>query len=192
MAIYLNPGKSATGASYLYRSRDNGKTWGDPSRIAVGYDETGLVSLPDGRLLAALRADKGGHIAMAYSHDQGRTWSEPRQITRDAEMPGDLIVLRDGSVVFTYGEREHPCGVRALISHDGGSSWDENHLVIVADDAPNWDTGYPSSVELMDGRIFTVYYKTDVAYDPTLPTEVLAKTVRGAKARGVIWRAPGL
>ena len=190
MAIYTSPGKSGAAESRLYRSRDNGKTWGDPSRIAVGYNETGLVCLPDGRLLAAVRADKGGHIAMTYSSDQGRTWSELRQLTQDAEMPGDLIVLRDGCVVFTYGEREHPCGVRALISHDGGNSWDQNHLVIVAADAPNWDTGYPSSVELNDGRVLTVYYKTDAAYDPNLPTEVLARTLLGAKAQAVIWRVP--
>jgi Neuraminidase (sialidase) len=191
MAVYGDIGKLGASESHLYRSRDNGRTWGDPSCIAAGYDETGLVCLPDGRLLAALRADKGGHMAMAYSSDKGRTWSEPRLVTRDAEMPGDLIVLRDGTVVFTFGEREHPCGVHALVSHDGGNSWDENHLVIVADDAPNWDTGYPSSVELKDGKIFTVYYLTGTAYDPNLPTEVLARTLLGAKARGVIWRAPG-
>jgi Neuraminidase (sialidase) len=191
MAIYVGPGKSGTGESYIYRSRDNGKTWGDPSRIAAGYNETGLVCLPDGRLLAALRADRGGHIEMAYSSDLGRTWSEPSLLTRDAEMPGDLIVLRDHTVVFTYGERERPCGVHALVSHDGGNTWDQNHLVIVADDAPTWDAGYPSSVELADGRILTVYYKTEAAYDPNLPTEVLAKTLLGAKAQGVIWRAPG-
>ena len=193
MAIYGGFGKPGASESHLYRSRDNGKTWGDPSRIAAGYDETGLVSLPDGRLLAALRSSQGGqHIAMAYSSDQGRTWSEPRPLTHDGEVPGDLIALKDGSVVFAYGERGvQPFGVRALISHDGGTTWDENHRVIVAADSPNWDTGYPSSVELKDGQIFTVYYKTETAYDPTLPTAVLAGTLLGAEAQAVIWRAPG-
>ncbi len=189
MTIYID--KPEASESYVYRSRDNGKTWGDPSRIAVRYNETALASLPDGRLMAALRSDKGGHLAVAYSHDKGRSWSEPHQLTEDQEHPGDLIVLMDGSVVFTYGERNRPYGVRALVSHDGGKSWDKNHLVILADDAPNWDTGYPSSVELKDGRIFTVYYQIDVAYDAALPTEVLEKSLEGAKARGVIWRAPG-
>jgi Neuraminidase (sialidase) len=190
MAIYLG-GESRADESYLYRSRDNGKTWGDRSRIAVGYNETGLVSLPDGRLMAALRSEKGGHIAVTYSHDKGRSWAEPNQLTQDSEHPGDIIVLRDGSVVLTYGERNRPYGARALLSHDGGKSWDKNHVVILADDAPNWDTGYPSSVELKNGGILTVFYQVDVAYDATLPTEVLAKSVQGAKARGVIWRVPG-
>jgi sialidase-1 len=189
MAILVEVGESGAWDSYLYRSRDNGKTWGDPSRIAVSYEETALVSLPDGRLLAALKSEKGG-LAVAYSSDKGRSWSEPKPLTRNGEHPGDLIVLRDGSVVLTYGERNRPYGVRALVSHDGGSSWDSDHLVILADDAPNWDTGYPSSVELKDGGIFTVYYQVDVAYDAALPTEVLEKSLQGAKARGVIWRVP--
>jgi photosystem II stability/assembly factor-like uncharacterized protein len=190
MAIYLTVSKSGAEESHLYRSRDNGKTWGDPSRIAVHYNETALVSLSDGRLLAALRSTRG-RIAVAYSDDKGRSWSKPSELTRDQEHPGDLIVLGDGSVVLTYGERNRPYGVRALVSHDGGRSWDTDHLVILADDAPNWDTGYPSSVVLKDGRIFTVYYQTDVDYDPALPNEVLEKSVHGAKARGVIWRVRG-
>lgn len=193
MAVYGGFGASGASESHLYRSHDQGKTWGDASRIAAGYDETALLLLPDGRLLAALRSSgKGEHIAITSSSDQGRTWSEPRAMTHDAEVPGDLIALRDGTVVFAYGERGvQPFGVRALVSHDGGITWDENHRVIVAGDSPNWDTGYPSSVELKDGRILTIYYKTETAYDPNLPTATLAATLRGAKAEAVIWRAPG-
>jgi hypothetical protein len=102
-----------------------------------------------------------------------------------------LIVLRDGTVVLTYGERNRPYGARALVSYDGGRSWDNDYLVILADDAPNWDTGYPSSVVLNDGRILTVFYQTDVAYDSALPSEVLEKSVEGTNGRGVIWRVPG-
>ena len=29
------------------------------------------------------------------------------------------------------------------------------------DDAPDWDLGYPSTVELGDGSLFTVYYQRD-------------------------------
>lgn len=189
MAVYLDT-QSGSDESRLYRSRDNGKSWGDPSLIAAHYNETALASLPDGRLLAALRSTRG-RVAVAASKDLGRTWSDPVELTRDQEHPGDLIVLGNGTVVLTYGERNRPQGVRALLSHDGGNSWDHEHLMILADDAPNWDAGYPSSVVLKDGSIFTVYYQNDVAYDPTLPDGALEKSVQGAQARGVIWRVPG-
>jgi hypothetical protein len=45
-------------------------------------------------------------------------------------------------------------------------------------------------VVLKNGSIFTVFYQNETAYDPTLPNEVLEKSVQGAKARGIIWRVP--
>ena len=50
------PGDSS--CSYLVRSRDDGaRTWADPSVIAVRTSETGLIALPSGDLLAAVRSD---------------------------------------------------------------------------------------------------------------------------------------
>ena len=43
--------------SYLLRSRDDGVTWGDPPVIAARANETGLIALPGGELLASLRGD---------------------------------------------------------------------------------------------------------------------------------------
>ena len=49
-----------------------------------------------------------------------------------------------------------PFGVRALVSRDEGASWEE----VVLDDAePGGDLGYPSSIELADGAIYTVFYR---------------------------------
>ena len=62
-------------------------------------------------------------------------------------------------------------GVRAVISDDGGRSWDLENAVILRDDAvakqgnpigaqsPS-DIGYPISVQLTGGDIFTAYYFT--------------------------------
>ena len=68
-------------------------------------------------------------------------------------------------------------GVRALISEDGGRTWDLDHEYVLRDDGgttsdawpPEQDTpegfgssdvGYPTSVELDDGSILTLYYIT--------------------------------
>ncbi len=53
-----------------------------------------------------------------------------------------------GALLCTYGYRKHPYGQRAMMSRDGG---------------PDSDLGYPSSVELADGSVFTVYYQKERA-----------------------------
>ena len=44
-----------------------------------------------------------------------------------------------------------------MISRDGGMSWEYDY--ILRDDGPDGDLGYPSSVELDDGGLLTVYYQ---------------------------------
>ena len=43
------------------------------------------------------------------------------------------------------------------LSRDDGATWD--HDWIIRDDGPDGDLGYPASVELDDGSLFTVYYQ---------------------------------
>jgi len=50
-----------------------------------------------------------------------------------------------------------PWGKTVLsVSRDDGASWD--HDWILRDDAPG-DVGYPATVELADGSLFSVYYQ---------------------------------
>jgi len=60
---------------------------------------------------------------------------------------------------LTYGYRKGHYGQRAMICRDGGQSWEYD--LILRDDGPGHDLGYPSSVELADGSVFTVYYQQD-------------------------------
>lgn len=179
MAVYFEFFDERGNQSYLFRSRDNGKTWGNPVLLGKHYNETAIQRLPDGRLLAALRSEKGGRLAVSESRDQGRTWSPPVQVTKDNEHPADLIVLKDGRVLMTYGQRNAPRGVHAMISNDG-RSWDPARRIVLADDAPNGDCGYPSSIELASGEILTMYYQVDD----------LQNAPASAKAKAVIWTAP--
>jgi sialidase-1 len=160
MAVYFDFYGDRGHESWLFRSRDNGRTWGEQAIIGRHYNETGIVALRDGRLLAALRSEKGGHLAIAESGDQGKTWSTPVQVTKDSEHPGDLIQLRDGRVLLSYGERNAPRGVRAVLSADG-RNWDNSKPIVLAADAPVTDCGYPSSVEVGGGKILTMYYQVD-------------------------------
>ena len=56
-----------------------------------------------------------------------------------------------------YGYRGQPPGQRAIISRDDGGTWQAP--IVLRDDGPDADLGYPSSVELPDGTLLTVYYQ---------------------------------
>lgn len=166
--------------SYVFRSTNNGKTWSEPVLMGKHYNETGIVALRDGRVLAALRSEEGGHLAIAESKDRGKTWSEPVKVTADREHPGDLIQLKDGRVLLTYGERNPPRGAHAILSPDG-RSWDNSKPIVLGDKSPNTDTGYPSSVEVSPGKILTLYYRVDD----------LQNALATSSSRAVLWSAPG-
>ncbi|HEY5315781.1 MAG TPA: family 16 glycoside hydrolase [Pirellulales bacterium] len=148
--------------SYVYRSTDNGRSW---SRIAeIGdnrlqqLNETSLLLLPGGKLLAAVRS-RGGDVYLADSSDGGRTWSSTTQITPAKVHPADLCLLADGRVLMTVGDRLQDYGVRAMVAAAGETpQWDRRRVLV--DDSISADCGYPSSVLLRDGRVLTVYYST--------------------------------
>jgi photosystem II stability/assembly factor-like uncharacterized protein len=145
-------------AAVLLRSVDEGRTWEDLSMIGEGYNETSCVRLPDGTLVAALRS-VSGHVAVCHSNDAGESWSPPVQVTRDGEHPADLTLLHSGALLLTYGRRIHPKGCGALVSSDGGRTWDQDREVLLAGDGGHSsDIGYPSTVQLPDGRIVTALY----------------------------------
>ncbi|MDP6113556.1 MAG: sialidase family protein, partial [Planctomycetota bacterium] len=87
--------------------------------------------------------------------DGGKTWSEARHLRYGS--PPHLLRHSSGALVCVFGFRREPYGQRAMVSTDGGETWGPD--IILRDDAPNWDLGYPASVEMPGGRIFTIYYQ---------------------------------
>ena len=164
--------------SYVFRSRDGGKTWGDRSLISNG-NETSLLGLASGKVLAAVRGPNA--VSIHQSVDEGRTWRNLGVATESGELPGSLLLLKDGRILLSYGDRRAPFfGVQAVLSRDEGQTWDRDSRFQLVWDAPNWDCGYPTSIQLPDGRILTVYYQVDD----------LDKAPASAKAKGVIWQLP--
>ena len=98
-------------------------------------------------------------VLKTFSRDGGRTWSDPEPL--DAEdvsgSPPHLFRHSSGAIILTYGRRTEPFGQRALISRDNGETWEDEY--ILRDDGPDHDLGYPSTVELPDGSLLTVYYQ---------------------------------
>jgi len=157
------PGKDGTlrvcmysgvaGATYVYRSEDDGRTWKDP--VQVDPDaivlEPAFIHLGNGKWLLASRF-KG--LEVYTSTDDGRTWGKGKRLSDPNSEPGHFLVLKDGRVVLTYGNRNTPKGVDVRISSDQGQTWSEPRRVSKF----NGDGGYPTSVELPDGQVLTAYY----------------------------------
>ena len=91
------------------------------------------------------------------STDGGKTWSVPRSSGVHGHPP-HLLRLQDDRLLLTYGYRDPPKGVRVCISENNGRDWSEPTDLI--HDTASPDLGYPSSVQLDDGSLITVWYET--------------------------------
>ena len=152
------------------RSSDCGRTWRTLGRVPEPEDpeffwcEPHVVECSDGTLLGMLRREERPHFStwQTRSTDGGESWSTPERITFGA--PPHLLRLRSGVLVLSYGYRQPGFGQRVRFSADEGKSWSEEY--ILRDDGPNGDLGYPSTVELSDGTLLTVYYHSPGAGVP--------------------------
>ena len=180
-------------AGLISRSSDGGRTW-EPVRAAhvsrnPFFLDLRLTALPDGRLLGVywthdMEKDCGLNVHTTFSDDAGRTWTEPQ----DAGFWGqvtDVCSLQSGRVVAVSNHRREPFGIRAVLSDNGGATFDEaNHLelwgVVPAQVrsapvlAPKRDLvenvmhsyhhftfGTPSVTQLSDGTIVVAFYVTE-------------------------------
>jgi sialidase-1 len=167
-----------------------------PQPDSLSFGEPHMVQLKSGRVIMMIRAtarpynDRDPRCVLweTYSDDNGKTWAASFA-TPLWGFPPHLVLLTDGRVLCTYGYRRAPYGERACLSEDG-VNWSLKDEVILRDDAPNGDLGYPASIELERGVILTVYYQPDVLPGTAQrmnPPDPL-RTKPGIL--GTIWRVP--
>lgn len=148
-------------------SPDDGRSWRVIARFPVpddakmlSFDEPHLVEASDGRLIAQFRdCNAPNRLWQSKSTDGGHTWSTPWQ-TQIHGYPPHLLRLNNGWLLSTYAKRWSPFGEYACVSRDDGESWDVDKEIRLSE-ASNGDLGYPASVQLKDGTIWTVYYEID-------------------------------
>ena len=151
-------------------SRDDGQTWTPLGYVPIpkgvspdGFHEPHVVQAADGKLVGMIRhhGQPGDQVLwQTESADGGKTWTETRPTTIWG-LPPHLIRLKDNRILLTYGHRRKPFGQLAVLSSDGGKTWDTDRIIAIRDDAPNGDLGYPASVQMDDATILTVYYQID-------------------------------
>lgn len=171
----------------LCRSQNGGKTW-DISEGIIDweyqpYSEVASLRHKTGRLIAVLRtllpgaAVKDAHgfgVGMVtHSIDDGKTWSKPQVITNNAEVHVYLTQLNDGRILATYSNYHLPFGTFAIISTDGGQTWDREHPIQLAVSALN-QSGWPVTLQLADNTLITAYALTAYLHqDVKFVTEVV-------------------
>ena len=148
-------------------SADDGKSWRWLSDIPTRpgdnhaeYHELHIVSAANSQVIVHIRNQNPanrGETLQCESTDGGKSWTVPHPIGVWG-LPSHLLRLRDGRLLMSYGYRRAPFGNQARLSADNGKTWSEP--VIISDDGASGDLGYPSTVELPDGGLATVWYET--------------------------------
>jgi sialidase-1 len=147
-------------------STDDGKTWkwladipARPGDTVEQYHELHQVQAKDGSLIVHIRnhsKQNERETLQTESHDGGKTWSTPHAIGVWG-LPSHLLRLKNGALVMSYGYRRAPFGNQARISHDNGRTW--SNPIVISDDGAGYDIGYPSTVEVADGNLLTLWYE---------------------------------
>ena len=130
-----------------------------PATRHAAYHELHAVEAAAGRLIVHIRnhnTANAGETLQSESTDGGRTWSVPHAIGVWG-LPSHLLRLRDGRLLMTYGHRRAPLGNQARLSRDQGRTW--SAPITVSSGAASGDFGYPSTVQLADGTLLTVWYE---------------------------------
>ena len=138
--------------------------------------EPHAIVLEDGTVLAHIRVQMDhSRIFTVYqsrSKDGCRTWTKPQKLLADdGGAPPHLFIHSSGVLICTYGFRGSPhgtapFGIRAMFSTDNGKTWETDHELYRTDVSS--DLGYPSTVELRDGSLLTVFYATPEANGPAV------------------------
>ena len=153
-------------------SDDEARSWRQIGSLPVseedlekyGFTEPHIVEVAKDEIYCILRTH---HLSIGYNYasrslDGGRTWSNPEATPLYGyDQPGHLLILNDGRLLCTYGRRAEPFGCRACVSEDGGRTWPMDQEIILRDDAPNTDMGYPATAEIEPRELLTVYYQID-------------------------------
>jgi sialidase-1 len=165
----LNPIEREMG---VWESTDDGMTWRHLSAIPVrgtddfkDYHELHGVEAADGTLVVHIRSHAGTsadarqkrETLQTISRDGGRTWSVPESIEVHG-YPSHLMSLQDGRLLMSYSVRlPGNYSIHARVSDTHGMHWSEP--VELWRTEQRVDLGYPSTVQLVDGSLLTIWYE---------------------------------
>lgn len=136
-------------ASYMYKSRDHGKTW-KLEKIEFKKDARGFLPVPNGacdpgitikrgphkgRLLVPSRVmpnyrkqeEAKGYTNAVYSDDHGKTWFSSAPFPLDGTGESGLVELRDGTIYLNSRTHTRKGNRWVAYSDDSGQTWRDLH-----------------------------------------------------------------
>lgn len=132
--------------------------------------EPHVIELEDKTLLCHFRGEGNGLFTtfQTVSANGGATWSKPEQLLEDrGGAPAHLYRHSSGVLISSYGYRAGPrYGIRVMLSNNNGQSWETDK--ILWETPVSSDLGYPSTLELKDGALITVFYAKDEEHGPAV------------------------
>lgn len=172
-----------TKSKIVFYSSADGETWSKVSDVfganeflADQLNEPNAIVLKNGKMLVAVRSESNG-IYLAESNDDGVTFSNKRVLLPAAiTTPPHLMQTTDGTLVLSYGYRNAPYNIRAIVSKDNGESW--SNEIELTSGGVDWDFGYPATIERGNGELLTVYYQK------------LSADKKNTALKEVIWTIP--
>jgi sialidase-1 len=175
------------------KSKDGGKTWGDPYVIQPNTGKQNVMSvsflrLKDGRLAMFYlekNSDTDLQVYVRYSSDEAKTWTQPLRVTPGAGyhiMNNDRVIQTSTGRILCpiswsadIGKRD-PLDVFCMYSDDAGQTW---HRSMPDLHAPMGGAMEPGVVELANGEILMlIRTQTGVQYESI------------SKNKGMTWSAP--
>ena len=120
------------------------------------YHELHAVETSDGRIVVQIRNHNRPTRAKRCNANR-KTAARPGP-SRSRSASGvcrRTCSSSDGRLLMSYGHRREPLGNQARLSTDQCRTWSEP-IILCGDGAG--DLGYPSTVELADGTLLTVWY----------------------------------
>ena len=159
--VYTADEKNANAeAAWRMTSRDDGRSWREAGKISDGINESVLLPLPKNGWLCVARSsnkpapEHGQELRQFRSPDDGATWRDEGLIADYHKHPPHLLRLKDGRILLTYGNRRDG-GIETRLTADEGKTWSAPQRIFTT--GPG-DMGYPSTAQLSDGGLVTVFY----------------------------------
>ena len=99
-------------------------------------------------------------LFQSESRDGGKSWTPPHRILPPhGGAPAHILEHSSGILIGAYSYREKPYGIKVMLSHDKGNTWSEGEFIY--SNEISYDMGYPTTVELKDRSLLTVFYATE-------------------------------
>ena len=148
-------------ACSLYASEDDGRTWRLRGVIRnENLNETAPLVLPFGDVLSCGRTREDQRLELFRSTDHGTSWRREALVSGASQHPGHLMLLSDGRVLLTYGDRrDGHHGVEVRLGDSDGRYWGAPRRVVSLEPG---DLGYPATVRGDDGSLVTAWYSAGV------------------------------